>query len=93
MYRTVACTGGARAPAPLRSDAKVPLLSGLCYMNDIVDDKNQYRHSLYAEYVYVGHQLVGGGGGGTIPVAKKKKKKNPGRAIPGSLRLNSDAHN
>ncbi len=40
---------GARAPAPLRSDAKVPLRSGLCDMNDIVDDKNQYRRSLYAE--------------------------------------------
>ncbi len=32
---------GARAPAPLRSDAKVPLRSGLCNMNDFVDDKNQ----------------------------------------------------
>ncbi len=49
--------GGARAPAPLRSDAKVPLRSSLCDMNDIVDDKNQYpRRSLYAEYtVCVGH--------------------------------------
>ncbi len=48
----VACTGG----VPLRSDAKVPLWSGLCDMNDIVDDKNQYHRSLYAEYaVCVGH--------------------------------------
>ncbi len=47
--------GGARAPVPLRSDAKV--LKGLCDMND----KNQYCHSLYAEYtVCLGHQLVGG---------------------------------
>ncbi len=30
----MACTGGARAPAPLKSEAKVPLLSGLCDMND-----------------------------------------------------------
>ncbi len=54
-----------RTPAPLRSDAEVPLRAGLCDMNDIVDDKNQYRRSLYAEYaVCVGHQLPGGGGGG-----------------------------
>ncbi len=26
------------SPAPLRSDAKVPLRSGLCDMNDIVDE-------------------------------------------------------
>ncbi len=63
--------GGSPAPAPLTSDAKVPLRSGLCDMNDIVDDKNQYRRSLYAEYaVCVGHQLAGGG---TIPVAQKQK--------------------
>ncbi len=73
---SVACTGGGaggvRAPAPLRSDAKVPLRSGLCDMNDIVDDKNQYRCSLYAEYaVCVGHQLRGG----TIPVAQNKTNK------------------
>ncbi len=53
--------GGARAPAPLRSDTKVPLQSGLCDMNDIVDEENQYRRSLYAEYaVCLGHQLAGG---------------------------------
>ncbi len=49
-------------------------------MNHIVDDKNQYRRSLYAEYaVCVGHQLLGGApsqlpnfpGGGTIPIAQK----------------------
>ncbi len=34
--------------APLRSDAKVPLWSGLCDMNEIVDDKNQYRLVLHS---------------------------------------------
>ncbi len=51
----------------LRSDAKVSLRSGLCDMNDIVDEKNQYRRSLYAEYA----DCLGGG---SIPVKKKKKK-------------------
>ncbi len=56
----VACTG-ARALAPLRSDTKVPLRSGLCDVNDIVDDNNQYLRSLYTEYaVWVGHQVPGG---------------------------------
>ncbi len=64
--------GRAQAPAPLRSDTKVPLRSGLCDMNDIVDDKNQYRRSLYAEYaVCIGHQLPGG-----APSQLLKKKKN-----------------
>ncbi len=64
--------GGTRAPAPLRSDAKVPLRSSLCDMNDIVDDKNLYRHSLYAEYsICLGHQLAGG----HHPSCSKKKKK------------------
>ncbi len=52
---------GRGGSVPLRSGAKVPLRSGLCDMNDIVDDKNQYRRSLYAEYtVCLGHQLAGG---------------------------------
>ncbi len=61
QWRAQGGGGGARAPAPLRSNAKVPLRSGLCDMNDIVDYKNQYRRSLYAEYsVCLGHQLAGG---------------------------------
>ncbi len=47
---------GARAPALLSSDAKVPFRSGLCDMNNIVDDSNQYHRR----------------GGGSIPVAKIK---------------------
>ncbi len=43
----------------LWSDAKVSLRSGLCDMNDIVDEKNQYRRSLYAEYA----DCLGGRGG------------------------------
>ncbi len=93
----MACTGeGEGGGGPLRSDAKVPLLSGLCYMNDIVDDKNQYRRSLYAEYVCVGHQLVGG----HHPSCSKKKKRKKdvthhSRATAHSscLRLNADDHN
>ncbi len=89
--------GGAQAPAPLRSDTKVPLRSGLCDMNDIVDDKNQYRRSLYAEYaVCIGHQLPGG-----APSQLLKKKKTwrtistsaPATARASSLRLNADDHN
>ncbi len=45
--------GGPRAPAPLRSDAKVPLRSGLCDMNDIVDE-------ISTAAVCVGHQFPGG---------------------------------
>ncbi len=45
--------GGAQAPAPLRSDAKVPLRSGLCDMNDIVDE-------ISTAAVCVGHQVPGG---------------------------------
>ncbi len=44
--------GGAQAPAPLRSDAKVPLRSGLCDMNDIVDE--------ISTAAVVGHQVPGG---------------------------------
>ncbi len=36
----VACIGGARVPAPLRSDAKVPLRSSLCDINNIVELKS-----------------------------------------------------
>ncbi len=49
---------GARAPAPLRSDAKVPLPSGLCDMNNGCVDMCRAPSPR----------------GGTIPVAPKKKK-------------------
>ncbi len=77
---------------PFEVRAKVPLWSGLCDMNDIVGDKNQYRRSLYAEYaVCLGHQLAGGH-------HPSCSKKNTWRAIPAtaralSLRLNADDHN
>ncbi len=65
---SVACKGGggAQTPAPLRSDAKVPLRSGLCDMNDIVDDKNQYRRSL---------RRVPSPRGAPSQLLKKKQKK------------------
>ncbi len=53
--------GGGQAPAPLRSDAKVPLRSGLCDMNDIS-----------TATVCVGHQVPGG----HHPSCSKKKKKS-----------------
>ncbi len=49
---------GARAPAPLRSDAKLPLPSGLCDMNDGCVDMCRAPSPR----------------GGTIPVAPKKIK-------------------
>ncbi len=76
----------------LRSDAKVSLRSGLCDMNDIADEKNQYRRSLYAEYA----DCLGGGRG--FYPSKKKQKKTWG-SIPGSatartscLQLNVQVH-
>ncbi len=57
-HEAVACTGELE-PLPLCGP-------GLCDMNNIVDDKNQYRRSLYAEYAVCSR-------GGTIPVAQKTK--------------------
>ncbi len=79
--------GGARAPAPapapLRSDAKEPLRSALCDMNDIVDDKNQYRRSLHAEYaVCLGHQLAGGAPSQLLKNNKIKKTVRHHRDCP-----------
>ncbi len=65
---SVACTGGAQAPAPLRSEAKVPLRSGLCDMNDIVDEISNVTAA-----VCVGHQ---------VPVAQKKRKKKRDTSFP-----------
>ncbi len=45
--------GGSRAPATLRSDAKVPLRSGLCDMNDIVDDKMSPRSAFEEISLYL----------------------------------------
>ncbi len=80
---------GAQAPAPLRYDTKVPLRSGLCDMNDIVDE-------IGTAAVCVGHQVPGG----HHPSCSKKKQKKTWRVIPAPatarascLRLNADDHN
>ncbi len=68
---------------------------------DIVDDKNQYRRSLYAEYaICVGHQLLGGAPSQLLKNKKQTKKtwraisaSAPATARASSLRLNADDHN
>ncbi len=72
------------------SDAKVPLRSGLCDMNDIVD-------KISTAAVCVGHQVPGG----HHPSCSKKKKKKNVMLIPApatataraSCLLNADDHN
>ncbi len=66
--------GGAQAPAPLRSDAKVPLRSGLCDMNDIVDE-------ISTAAVCVGHQVPGG----HHPSCSKNKQKKHDASCPRPL--------
>ncbi len=75
------------APAPLRSDAIVPLRSGLCDMNKTICRVRHLRRAPNS-------------GEGAIPVGKKKKKKKKMcRAIPATgahtsaLPLNADDHN
>ncbi len=86
MACTGVCGGGRVSAGFLSSNLdflrpfNVPLRSGLCDMNDIVDDKNQYHRSLYAEYaVCLGHQLAGGH---HPSCSKKKKKKKKTRNAP-----------